>query len=114
MGPPATRFCVPPEAAWPVSATWSTSAHVLTVNFGHLLVDGTSVPGNFTYWDGVNEWVGVGVATVNMRTVTASFNIGPPDATPASCSYDAIPADVIDRNTLPVVAFAGFPVTVVP
>jgi len=105
---------VPLEAAWPVSATFSTSTSLLTVNFGHLLVDGNTAAGNFKYFDGVNEWANAAPGTVNMRQVTCTMGIGPPDATPQSCQYRAIPADVIDRNALPVAAFAGFAVTVVP
>ena len=48
-----------------------------------------------------------------MRTISGPHNIGVPDATPPSCSYAAVPPDVIDRNGLPVVAFSGFPVTVI-
>lgn len=104
---------MPPEAAWPVSATFSTSTSVLTVNFGHLLIDGTSALGNWRYFDGVNQWNQAAPLPINMRTISGPHNIGVPDATPPSCSYAAVPPDVIDRNGLPVVAFSGFPVTVI-
>lgn len=104
---------MPPSAAWPVSATFRTSTSVLTVNFGHLLIDGATGAGNFEYFDGVNKWLLPAPGSIDMRTVTGTMAIGPPDATPASCKYNAIPADVVDRNTLPVAAFAGFPVSVI-
>jgi len=110
---PGLRFSAPLEAAVPVSATFRTSTSVLTVKFNHLLTDAAVGAGNFEYFDGVDKWLLPAPGVANMRTFVGTMQVGPPDATPASCKYNAVPADVVDRNTLPVVAFSGFPVTVI-
>lgn len=105
---------MPLSAAVPLSATISTWTDELTVNFSHLLVDGLSAIGNFRLFDGANVWDHPAPAAINMRSVVATMIMGAADPTPPSCQYLAVPPDVVDRNGLPVAAFAGFPVTVVP
>jgi len=114
LGSPGLHFSQPLEAAVPKSATFSTATSVLTVTFNHRLIAGPSAAANWDYFDGTNIWNPAGPITIGMWTVSGVVVMGGLDATAASCAYGAAPADVVDRNALPVAAFAGFPVTVIP